>query len=98
MPEFGRNEEVRRARFVEAVKTEANRRILAIVPLWKQNNLNAQANLLNRKGEANWTAEDHAAWDAGEALWVQVAAIRAASNAIELLPLHTDPTDDALWP
>ena len=98
MPEFGRNEGVRRARYAERVKAEAQRRIYAIVPEWKQANLLAQAALLNNKGRQNWTSDDLAAWNAGERLWGNVAAIRAASDAIEAMPLDTDPTNDQHWP
>lgn len=81
------------------IKREANRRIVAICPEWKQRNLTAQAAQLARKGEANWTQAEADAWAAGEALWAQVAAIRAASDAIEAMdPLPDDITADNLWP
>lgn len=84
---------------IRMVKREAQRRILAIVPAWKQRNLLAQATILAKKGEANWTAQEQAAWAAGEAIWTQVAAIRAASDVIEALdPIPTDFDDDARWP
>ena len=70
---------------VEGVKAEAYRRIIAICPEWKQRNLTAQATQLAKKGEANWTPEEAAAWAAGEAIWNQIAAIRAASDVIEAM-------------
>lgn len=72
-----------RAALVARVKGEAAARIVAIAPEWKQRNLTAQAVLLAEKGRARWTAEEAAAWAAGEALWRRIAAIRAASDAIE---------------
>lgn len=82
----------------EMVKAEANRRIVAVLPEWKQRNLTAQAALLAEKGRVNWTAAELADWNAGAALWAQVAAIRAASDALEALdPIPTDYRDDAHW-
>lgn len=82
----------------EEVKAEANRRILAIVPEWKQRNLIAQATRLNRKPMADWTPEEVAQVEAGDAIWAQVEAIRARSNEIEAMDLiPSDITDDALW-
>ena len=83
----------------EGVKAEAYRRIVAVIPEWKQRNLTAQATQLLHKGTANWTPEDQAAWDAGNAIWGQVAAIRAASDQIEAMdPIPTDFMDDSYWP
>ncbi|MFD1342871.1 hypothetical protein [Litorisediminicola beolgyonensis] len=85
--------------FSIAVKAEAGRRILALCPEWKQRNLTAQASILAEKGRATWSPEEQAAWDDGEALWTQIAAIRTRSNEIEAMdPPPADPTDDALWP
>lgn len=82
----------------EAIKAEAERRILAILPEWKQRNLTAQAAILAEKGRDNWTDAELIAWTAGEALWAQVAAIRAASDALEAMdPIPDDVTDDAHW-
>ena len=87
------------AQIIKGIKAEAHRRITAIVPEWKQRNLLAQASLLAEKGRANWTTAETAAWEAGEAVWAQVEAIRAASNALEeMSPLPTDFTDDNYWP
>ena len=82
----------------DMVKQEASRRILAICPEWKQRNLTAQAVQLAKKGEANWTPEEHAAWDAGEALWNQIAAIRAKSDVLEAMdPIPVDYALDTYW-
>lgn len=82
----------------EMVKGEAYRRIVALCPEWRQRNLTAQAAQLAKKGEANWTAEEATAWAAGEALWAQIAAIRAASDIIEAMdPIPTDFAADDYW-
>jgi len=84
---------------VEMVKAEAYRRIIEICPEWKQRNLTAQATQLAKKGEANWTPEEQAAWDAGEAIWNQIAAIRAASDVIEAMdPIPANFYDLPDWP
>ena len=84
---------------IEAVKAEAYRRIIAICPEWKQRNLTAQAAQLAKKGESNWTPEEAAAWAAGEALWGQIAAIRAASDTIEAMdPIPANFYDLPDWP
>lgn len=84
---------------VQEVKAEAYRRIVAICPEWKQRNLTAQAAQLAKKGEANWTPEEAAAWAAGEAIWNQIAAIRAASDVIEAMnPIPVAFMDEIYWP
>jgi delta 1-pyrroline-5-carboxylate dehydrogenase len=83
---------------VADVKAEAMSRILALAPEWKQRNLTAQAAILAKKGEANWTTEEQAAWDAGEALWTQIAAIRAASDVLEALEPIPNPATWDGWP
>ena len=81
------------------IKAEAMRRILAIVPEWKQRNLTARAAELLLIGEANWSIEEQAEADDMQAVWDQVCAIRAASDAIEAMdPRPPDITADALWP
>ncbi len=82
---------------VDMIKAEAERKILAIIPEWKQRNLIAQAVRLAKKGEANWTPEELAAWNAGEAIWAQVEGIRAASDLIEV-DLPVDYLTDPRWP
>lgn len=80
------------------VKAEAERRIIAICPEWKQRNLIAQAVMLQHKGHDKWTAEDRAAWNAGQALWEKIAAIRAASDVIETMdPIPADYTAFGYW-
>jgi len=82
----------------EDIKMEAYRRIIAICPEWKQRNLTAQAAILAEKGRDNWTAEELTAWEAGEAIWSEIAAIRAKSDEIELMdPIPQDYTEDKWW-
>lgn len=84
---------------VEMVKAEAYRRIIEICPEWKQRNLTAQAAQLAKKGEANWTPEEAAAWAAGEAIWNQIAAIRAESDLLEAMdPIPANFYDLPDWP
>lgn len=84
---------------VDDVKAEANRRIIAICPEWRQRNLLAQAAILAEKGRANWTPAELTAWEAGQALWNRIAAIRAASDQIEALdPIPMDYAADERWP
>lgn len=80
------------------VKREANRRIISIVPDWKQRNLLARAVMLPQKGKSNWTQEEMDAWESGEAIWRTVDAIRAASDKIEAMdPIPQDYRDDKYW-
>lgn len=61
-----------------AVKAEANRRILAILPEWKQRNYTARA---VEKVAAGEVGDDE--WNAMQAAWQQIKAVRVASDAIE---------------
>jgi hypothetical protein len=81
------------------VKSEANKRIVALVPEWKQRNLTAQAAVLAKVGEGNWTTEQTSAWNAGEIIWGSIQAIRTASDVIEAIdPIPQDYKDDSRWP
>jgi hypothetical protein len=80
------------------VKGEAARRILAILPEWKQRNLTARAAELAKIGQANWTQAEADEWAAGQALWDQIKAIRAKSDQIEAMdPIPADFADDTYW-
>ncbi len=84
----------------DRVKAEAAKRILVVCPEWKQRNLTARAVELAIKGASNWTAEEQAELAAGQAIWDQIKAIRAASNALEVMePIPADfATNDNYWP
>jgi len=82
----------------QQVKDEAYRRVITICPEWKQRNLTAQASILAEKGRDNWTTEELAAWEAGEAIWSEISAIRAKSDELELMdPIPQDYTEDKWW-
>lgn len=83
------------------VKAEAGRRILAMLPDWKQRNMNAQATALLQARILNgaWTAEEQAQADVLNAAWATVSAIRAASDALEATaPIPIDCSADKYWP
>lgn len=73
-----------RAPVIAAIKQEAQERILAFLPLWQQNNLNARMNELNeqRFSRALTTAE-MAEVEAMRAIWAKAKLVRAASAAHE---------------
>ena len=86
------------AMMVTNVKKEAQRRIIAIIPEWKQRNLTARAAELAIKGVTNWTAEETAEHEAGQAVWDQVNTVREKSNLLETMtPIPTDYVDDKYW-
>jgi len=81
-----------------SVKAEAQRRIYAILPDWKQRNLTARAAELAIKGQANWTTQEQAEYTAGQAVWDQIKAIRAASDALEAMdPIPANYTAEVYW-
>lgn len=83
---------------IEKIKSEAQRRILHILPEWKQRNLTARAAELAIKGVQNWSLEEQTEIAAGQALWDQIKAIRAKSNALEAMnPIPVDYADDKYW-
>lgn len=73
VPFFGHAE-----RKVQETKAEAGRRILAILPEWKQRNYTARA---VEKVAANEVGDDE--WNEMQAAWRQIGAVRAASDQIE---------------
>lgn len=92
---------------IEDIKREANRRIIAIVPEWKQRNLTARAAVYAKQVADGipLTVDQQNEWDAGDLIWQQVNTIRNKSDQIEtLLSGMTDeelvsfnPTDDNHW-
>lgn len=88
----------RKASLIAEIKVEARRRILEIVPEWKQSNLTARAAELAIKGIENWTEEEHNEYTRGQEIWNQVKRIRIASDAIEAMnPIPADYTSDIYW-
>jgi hypothetical protein len=86
------------AEMVVAVKAEAQRRIISIIPEWKQRNLTARAAELAIKGVSNWTAEETSEYEAGQAIWNQIKAVRMASDALEAQsPIPENFSDDNYW-
>lgn len=77
---------------VAAVKAEASRRILAILPAHKQANTLARSSELLEviASGGTLTAEEEADRLAAKAAWAEVSAIRAASNVIESQELPSD--------
>lgn len=63
---------------ISRVKDEANRRILAILPDWKQRNYTARA---VEKVAAGEVGDDE--WNAMQTAWQRIKAVRVASDAIE---------------
>jgi len=63
---------------IAETKAEANRRILAILPEWKQRNYTARA---VEKVAAGEVGDDE--WNAMHTAWQQIKAVRVASDAIE---------------
>ena len=83
------------------VEAEAQRRILARYPDWKQRNMTARGVELTFKvaqGEALAAGEtDEIA--ALQAAWGWIKAVRAASDTLEALdPIPADFAEDARWP
>lgn len=74
----------RRLKIAET-KNEAQRRIYADVPHWKQHNLTARSVELMKKVQEGGvlTPEENAEFSAGLSVWDRVKAIRVASNLIE---------------
>lgn len=90
-----------RADKVAAINAEAQRRIFLVAPDWKQRNLTARAVVLTRKiaGGGTLSADEQAEWDAGEAIWNEILAIRQASNALNAMAtIPDDFAADTHWP
>lgn len=95
-----------RTKKIAETKAEAQRRIYALLPQWRQANLTARGVELNTKllmgGTLTQAEKDEQT--AGFALWEKVKAIRAASNQIEqdiqasADPASFDVVGSARWP
>lgn len=86
---------------VKAVKLEASRRISLIAEDWKQRNIMARSiELLNKiRLGGTLTTEEEAEEAAALAIWAQIKAVRAASDAIEAMnPIPADyATNETYW-
>jgi hypothetical protein len=83
-----------------AIKAEASRRILAVMPQYKQLDFVAESvvALLTLGADMDrWPADARARVRHGIALWRYAEAVRARSDQLEDVP-PADPTDDAHWP
>lgn len=80
-----------RSEAVARIKQEASRRIYGLFAGLtreqadaKKENLTARAvELVKLRLGRDWTADEQAEWDAGQPLWDQIKAIRAASDEAE---------------
>ena len=80
---------------VQSIKQEAERRILAIAPEWKQRNMLARsAELADKKGSGPLTPDEIAEENAMRAVWAQIKEIRRKSDLAEAQ--GTQP-DDIVW-
>ena len=93
-PEFSIDE--LEAQRVEAIKAEAQRRIYAIAPAWKQANATARGlELSDKKHSGTLTLGEQAEEAAIRTMWDSIKAIRAASNDAELAGTALA---DIVWP
>lgn len=89
-------------RTIGEVKAEANRRILAIAPEWKQRNMIAfgvEAIRDHGTDVSAWPAELQAMNTTIQVIWDAIKAIRAKSGEIEAMdPIPDDLEDNSYWP
>ena len=88
---------------ISMVRTDAYNKIVSVLPEWKQRNLTARAVELLSFGVENWTVDEQAEWDVGQALWGHIKLVRAATDSFEIaIMLETDPAIAAdlqpVWP
>lgn len=90
-----------RASYVQAVKAECRRRILAIMSEDRQRNTLAAGQAATMQYGADpdgWPAELRQRQAEAMAAWAEIERLRARSDEIELMePVPADITDDALW-
>jgi hypothetical protein len=83
---------------IRNVKAEANRRIIAIAPEWRQRNMIARSVELLSIGKDAWTQEQRDENLALELVWETVKMIRAKSDQLEAMnPIPEDFKDDKYW-
>lgn len=68
-----------KAQKIAKINQDASDQIIAIAPIWRQNNMLARALELSQKGTLS--EADTAELDGIKAVWDEIKAIRAASNA-----------------
>lgn len=80
-------EDTLRTSIIEQIKDEAFRRIVLLIPVWKQRNLTARAAVFAMKTASGTTLtpSEQVEWDAGLAQWTQIDEIRTKSGTIETL-------------
>lgn len=84
----------------DEVKAEANRRIVAICPEWKQRNYIATDLTFTKiiQTGGTLTAEQEAARSNMESVWTTIQGIRAKSDEIEAMsPIPQDFASDSYW-
>ncbi len=81
----------------EDLRTEAQRRILAVLPDWKQRNNLSRMLELYRKGEANWSTGERAEVAIIDANWNWLKSVRTTSDELKITS-PVDFTDDKHWP
>lgn len=85
-----------------AVKAEAERRILAVMPEWRQRNALAAgqaAVMAHGPDPTSWPSELQTEHAEAMAAWAAINAIRAASDALEAMdPIPADYATDHHWP
>jgi hypothetical protein len=90
-----------RASSVSAIKAEANRRIDAIMPDFKQRNVMAfglETMMAYGADPADWPAPLQAVNAEMQAKWAAIKAIRVRSDEIEAMnPIPADFRDDSYW-
>lgn len=91
-----------REKQVRNIKAEASRRIISIVPEWKQRNIIARgleiARKMIRNGPNTLSPEEEAEEAAISALWTEVKRLRTVSDQLEAMdPLPQDFADDKYW-
>lgn len=83
---------------VQKVKIEAQRRILALVPDWKQRNIAARMAELSVIGQPNWTVSQASEYQTYVNVWASIDNIRQLSDTLEAMsPIPKDYTDDRYW-
>ena len=96
--EIDQYDQVHYAEMVNLVKIEAHRRIVQVVPEWKQLNLLARSTELVKIGEQNWTAAEREEVVLIESIWDKVKQLRAKSDELEAIsPIPDDYQDDKYW-